>query len=113
MFGKSELLPNGLLRYLLKEFRAPTRDKSVEDESIWSFISRRIDPRIADNLVDPVFKGITGGDIKYLSTAALLKNFYEYEKDFGSISKGVYKKAKSIVFLILNFFRKLLKNFGV
>jgi hypothetical protein len=43
---------------MFKELSIPPRDSSVKDESIWSFISRRFDSSVADNLVDPVFKGI-------------------------------------------------------
>lgn len=39
--------------------------------------------------------GITGGDIKYLSTAAFLGTFYNHEKTFGSISLGAFKSANS------------------
>ncbi len=40
-----------------KEFKTPARNFEVEDESIWSFIARRTTPDVADNLVDPLFKG--------------------------------------------------------
>lgn len=35
----------------------PPRNKNIEDESIWSFITRRLDSNVADNIVDPVLKG--------------------------------------------------------
>ncbi|CAF0738300.1 unnamed protein product [Brachionus calyciflorus] len=95
LFGKTPLMSKGMLRLVYNEFRNPPRDPSVQDESIWSFISRRVDREIADNLLDPVFKGITGGDIKYLSAATLLKTFYKYESNFGSISRGAFNAAKS------------------
>ena len=41
-----------------KELNTPKRNSDVEDESLWSFIARRFDPDVADNLVDPLFKGI-------------------------------------------------------
>ncbi len=40
-----------------QEYRAPVRDSSIEDESIWSFAARRFGQTMADNIVDPVFKG--------------------------------------------------------
>ena len=46
-----------LISYIWNEYNKSPRDQNVEDESIWSFISRRMDSNIADNLVDPVFKG--------------------------------------------------------
>ncbi len=62
---------------------------------MWSFISRRFDKSMADNMLDPVFKGICGGDVRKLSSQALLKSFYDYEKNYGSILKGVIKGAGS------------------
>lgn len=52
------MMSKGLFSYLYKEFRTPPRDQNVQDESIWSFVSRRMSSEIADNLVDPIFKGI-------------------------------------------------------
>ena len=57
MLGKSNLLSKGMLRYGIGEMFTKKRDPSIEDESIWSFIQRRFDAEIADNLVDPIFKG--------------------------------------------------------
>ncbi len=95
MFGKSEILPKRLASYLWKEFSTPGRDPAiVKDESLWSFIARRMEPEVADNLVDPLFKGICGGDIKQLSAATLVKNFYEYEAISGSIIRGALSRKK-------------------
>ena len=58
MLGKTDLLSQGMLKYGYNELFGPKRDASVEDESIWSFIERRFNAQIADNLVDPIFKGI-------------------------------------------------------
>lgn len=96
LFGKSEILSKRLASYLWKEFRTPGRNvDEVKDESLWSFIARRMDPEVADNLVDPLFKGICGGDIKKLSAATLVKNFYDYEATSGSIIRGALSRKKS------------------
>lgn len=92
LFGKSELLGKGMVSHMIKEYTTPPRDPSIEDESIWSFIARRIDPIIADNIVDPVFMGICGGDVRYLSAATFLDKFYKNEVEYGSIAKGLFKK---------------------
>lgn len=92
MFGKSDILGKGMISHLIKEYTTPPRDPSIEDESIWSFLARRIDPIIAENVVDPVFKGICGGDVRYLSAATFLDTFYKNELEYGSITKGVFKK---------------------
>ena len=57
MFKKNALLPKRLISYLWHEFKTPGRAPDVEDESIWSFMARRMGPEVADNLVDPLFKG--------------------------------------------------------
>lgn len=101
LFKKSEILPKRLISYLWNEFTAPKRSDQVEDESIWSFIARRLSPDVADNLVDPLFKGICGGDIKTLSAATMVKNFYEFEKEKGSIIKGALSRDKSHELLAL------------
>ncbi len=54
---KSPLMNKRLITYGWKELTKPPRDPKIEDESVWSFISRRFDDSIADNLVDPIFKG--------------------------------------------------------
>jgi protoporphyrinogen oxidase len=46
-----------MMQYGINELCTSRRDKSLEDESIWSFIERRFDAQIADNMVDPIFKG--------------------------------------------------------
>jgi hypothetical protein len=56
-FAKSPLMNKRLASYGLKELTIPPRDPKIEDESVWSFIARRFDNSIADNLVDPIFKG--------------------------------------------------------
>lgn len=47
-----------MMRYGINELITSRRSKSLEDESIWSFIERRFDAQIADNMVDPIFKGL-------------------------------------------------------
>ena len=87
LFTKSELFGGPLISVIWNEFRAPKRDPKIQDESIWSFVSRRFSPTMADNIVDPVFKGICGGDIKYLSANSLLKAFYNHELEKGSVRR--------------------------
>ena len=46
--------------------------------------------------------GIVAGDIKNLSAASLLKNFWEYEGQFGTISKGMGANLSKFFLLVLN-----------
>lgn len=102
---KNELVPNRLISYLWKEFRTPKRNADIKDESIWDFISRRFGSEIADNFVDPLLKGICGGDIKKLSAASLLKVFYDAELNHGSVVKKMMtgKKDKATLELEAQF----------
>ena len=84
------------MQYGIGELCTSRRDKTLEDESIWSFIERRFDAQIADNMVDPIFKGIVAGDVKNLSTASLLKAFWEYDAKYVSIACGMIVNTSRI-----------------
>ncbi len=57
LFSKSDLFGKPLISTIWHEFRAPQRDAKIEDESIYSFVFRRFGSTMAENIVDPVFKG--------------------------------------------------------
>ncbi|OQE23186.1 hypothetical protein PENSTE_c009G06841 [Penicillium steckii] len=69
-----EPLLKPLLPALLFEHTKPARmpDDWQRDESISSFISRRFNPQVADNLVSAMMHGIYAGDIDKLSAQTLL-----------------------------------------
>jgi protoporphyrinogen/coproporphyrinogen III oxidase len=68
----------GLLT-LLKEPFVESRDSSIEDESVGSFLSRRFGPAMADNIASAGMHGIYAGDIYQLSARALLTLPYALE----------------------------------
>lgn len=73
------------------------RSTDVKDESIYDFISRRTGgTEIADKILDPVIKGICGGNIKELSAQALLPGLFEAEIKYGGILKGMINKVGGI-----------------
>ena len=97
------------MRTIFKEYRTPARSSDIKDESIYDFITRRVNSTIAENVVDPVIKvnkkdrlsflkniyykiikGICGGDIKNLSAASLLSNIYDAELKSGSIVRNMF-----------------------
>jgi len=96
LFSKTDLLAKPMMQYGIGELCTSRRDKTLEDESIWSFIERRFDAQIADNMVDPIFKGIVAGDVKNLSTASLLKAFWEYDAKYVSIACGMIVNTSRI-----------------
>lgn len=107
--GKLELLPGGmalaiptrvepLLRTPLLSRAAKLRilaepvtraGKSIEDESIFEFFSRRIGPEGAARLAAPLLAGIYAGDASELSIRATFPQLVELEQKYGSLLKGL------------------------
>jgi oxygen-dependent protoporphyrinogen oxidase len=97
--GKVEKLPNSLLEALRWPLtpavaRAALHElfvkpSTLEDESIYSFISRRFSPVVAERLLDPMASGIFGGDIKKLSVRACFPMLLDLERQHGSVVKGM------------------------
>jgi oxygen-dependent protoporphyrinogen oxidase len=73
---------------LLGEIFQPKRPDGLVDESVASFISRRIDKRVADNLISPVLHGIYAGDIEQLSAKTLFSMLWQLEGKYDSILRG-------------------------
>lgn len=78
---------------LLKEWRV----KRVEgcEETLREFFSRRIDPRFAERLVDPLARGIYAGSIDELSLEACFPRLKEWETDKGSLTRGFLTAQRS------------------
>ncbi|KAF2640165.1 Protoporphyrinogen oxidase [Massarina eburnea CBS 473.64] len=89
-----ELWQSGLLggipSLLMEPFR-PQRSSRKMDESIGSFITRRADRRIVQNLVSAVMHGIYAGDVWQLSAKRLLAQAWQLEGQYGSVLKGMYQ----------------------
>jgi oxygen-dependent protoporphyrinogen oxidase len=86
-----------LIPYLIREcFISPSR---LEDESIYDFAARRFSPKIAETFFDPLTLGIYAGDIRKLSIRACFPALYQWEKEKGSVVRGIFsapKKAKGL-----------------
>jgi oxygen-dependent protoporphyrinogen oxidase len=87
----------GLIPYLIREpfISAAT----CEDESIYDFAARRFSPKIAETLFDPRTLGIYAGDIRKLSIRACFPTLYQWEREKGSLFRGLLsapKKAKGL-----------------
>lgn len=61
---KNPVMRGTLFRFLLEPFVGGT---SASDESINSFVSRRLGPRIANEMISAVVHGIYAGDTRKLS----------------------------------------------
>jgi oxygen-dependent protoporphyrinogen oxidase len=103
--GKLQLLPNSLLsfvtsrvlswrakyRLLTERFRKPRHDG---DESIDAFARRRAGDEIADNLADAMVTGIYAGDPKLLSLPASFPRLAMFEREHGSVWRGMTAASK-------------------
>jgi oxygen-dependent protoporphyrinogen oxidase len=76
---------------MIKEPMMPTRPSIMTDETVGSFLSRRVDKRIADNIVSAVFHGIYAGDIWQLSAKTLLGLAWQLEGKHGSVLGGFFR----------------------
>ncbi|KAJ8953760.1 hypothetical protein NQ318_015416 [Aromia moschata] len=98
IFKKQSPFSKPLIRYLLQDLFAPR--KNVPDEPIYDFVSRRFGQEFADYLISALVCGISAGNSKEISVKFLMKQMFEYEQKYGSISKG----------LVQNIFKKREKN---
>jgi oxygen-dependent protoporphyrinogen oxidase len=76
---------------MITEPMKPKRPDSLTDETVGSFLSRRVDKRIAENIVSAVFHGIYAGDIWQLSARTLLSQAWHLEGKYGSALGGFFK----------------------
>lgn len=83
-----EPLFEGSIRAFLREPLLDARSER-QDESIGDFISRRFNPKVADNIVSAVFHGIFAGDIYKLSAQTILGVPHFLEKRHDSITVGM------------------------
>jgi protoporphyrinogen/coproporphyrinogen III oxidase len=87
--------PRAKLR-ILGELFVPRRpdlgragDDPTTDESVWEFGRRRLGRDFADLMLDPMVKGIFGGDARRLSLAAAFPRMVELERDHGSLFRAL------------------------
>lgn len=79
-------LTRRLLPKLLMEW---TVSKGLDkDESIYSFFSRRFGKEITETFVDPLISGIYAGNMHQLSVKSCFPQFFQWERQSGSITKG-------------------------
>jgi oxygen-dependent protoporphyrinogen oxidase len=83
--------PLGKLRMGLELFIPARRDG--QEESITSFVERRLGREVLDRLAEPLLAGIHSGDPDRLSMNELFPRFVGLEKKYGSLIRGI-RKAK-------------------
>lgn len=98
-FIRSEMLSlKAKLRVAGEWFIPPRTDlgRAAEDpatdETVFDFGARRLGRAFAETCLDPMVKGVFGGDARKLSLAAAFPRMVELERDYG----GLFKALKSI-----------------
>lgn len=92
----------GLVPYIFKEpFLKPppiaereAQNDGYNDESVDSFVSRRLGPQLAGNVLSALVHGIYAGDTRQLSMRAVFPSLWNLEQKHGSIIKGMIASAR-------------------
>jgi oxygen-dependent protoporphyrinogen oxidase len=84
----------GKLRILL-DLVIPRNDEEG-DESLASFVKRRLGREALERLVQPLVGGIYTADPNELSVKATLPQFVAMERDFGSLIRGAWSQARQV-----------------
>lgn len=87
LFRKQTPFSKPLIWYLLHDIFV--KKKTVKDESIHDFAKRRFGAEVADYLISSLICGICAGNSKEISVNFLMKDLFEYEQKYGSVSKGL------------------------
>ena len=86
---------NQYLPSILKEW--VKKNNSSQDETIYSFFSRRFGEKFTHTFIDPLVLGIYGGDSKKLSMQVCFPKVFQWEKKYGSVLKGLRAARKEKV----------------
>ena len=93
-FALSPLIsPLGKLRMGLDLFIPAKRDQA--DESLASFIKRRLGKEALDKIAEPLMAGIYVADPENLSLQSTFPRFIAMEKKYGSLIKGMLSQIKT------------------
>src|SRR5579871_6629603 len=95
ILSSSILSPWGKLR-LACEYFVPRRSSEIaEDESLASFVRRRLGREAFDRLVQPLVAGIYTADPEKLSLAATLPRFIEMERQHGGLIRAARRQRRA------------------
>lgn len=86
------LSPWGKLRMGMEYFLPR---KSVDDESLASFVRRRFGNESLERIVQPMIGGIYTSDPEKLSLKATLPRFIDMEQEHGSVIRGLRKQSEN------------------
>ncbi len=95
-FLRSDLLSlRGRLR-IVGEYFVPPRKEAAdgEDETVASFIRRRLGEEALQKLIDPMTSGIYAGDPETMSMASCFPRVVALERQYGGMIRGMIAKQK-------------------
>jgi oxygen-dependent protoporphyrinogen oxidase len=84
--------PGGKLRMLMDVVLPAKPD--VVDESLASFVKRRLGQEVLDRVAQPMMAGIYTADPEQLSLRSTMPQFLQYEADYGSVIVGLQEQRK-------------------
>jgi oxygen-dependent protoporphyrinogen oxidase len=84
------LSPLGKLRAGLEDFIPAGKDDV--DESMASFVRRRLGREVFDRLVEPLVSAVYAADMEQLSLDATLPQFREMEREYGSLIRAMRRR---------------------
>ena len=85
----SEPIFKGTISGTLSEVTKPRRPANATDQSVGSFLTRRVGPTLTDNVASAVFHGVYAGDIYKLSARTILSKQWQLEGRHASILAGL------------------------
>jgi oxygen-dependent protoporphyrinogen oxidase len=88
------LSPAGKLRLIAERFIRP-RDPALTDESVGSFVTRRLGSECLNNIVAPLVAGIYTADVHRLSMAATMKPIWDMEARDGSLARATLRRTRT------------------
>lgn len=83
---------SGVISGLWQDWWTPAHQGG--DESIDTFVTRRLGKKMAEELFDPLVTGIYAGDSKQLSVRACFPLMVKWEQEHGGLLKGMLKSKK-------------------
>jgi oxygen-dependent protoporphyrinogen oxidase len=75
---------------------APGETAQDHDETLESFVVRRMGRECLDRLAEPLVGGVHASDPAEMSLAATFPNFLEMEQEFGSLVRGMLDQRKKV-----------------
>jgi oxygen-dependent protoporphyrinogen oxidase len=89
------LSPIGKLRLAWEYFVPQQRKENGRDESLASFVRRRLGREAFERLVQPLVAGIYTADPEKLSLAATLQRFQDMEREHGSLIRATLRQRRT------------------